>query len=88
MDQAFADTAALGLTVTAAAGDSGSSDTSTGVSALHVDFAAASPHVGACGGTSLIADPATGTIRSETVWNNGPAEVHLVDESTFVARAA
>ncbi len=26
----------------------------------------------ACGGTSLIADPATGTVRSETVWNNGP----------------
>jgi kumamolisin len=25
----------------------------------------------ACGGTTLVADPATGTVTSETVWNNG-----------------
>jgi len=72
MDQAFADATAMGVSVTAAAGDSGSSDTPTGGSAVHVDFPASSPHVLACGGTSLIADPATGSVTSETVWNNGP----------------
>ncbi|HEY7815904.1 MAG TPA: S53 family peptidase [Nakamurella sp.] len=71
MDQAFADATAMGVTVTAAAGDSGSSDTPAGGSAVHVDFPASSPHVLACGGTSLIADPA-GAVTSETVWNNGP----------------
>ncbi len=71
MDQAFADAAALGVTVTAAAGDSGSSDTPSGTG-VHVDFPAASPHVLACGGTSLVADPATGAVTSETVWNDGP----------------
>ena len=71
MDQAFADAAALGVTVTAAAGDSGSSDTPAGGNAVHVDVPASSPHVLACGGTSLIADPATGVVTSESVWNNG-----------------
>ena len=71
MDQAFADAAALGVTVTAAAGDSGSSDTKSASAAVHVDFPASSPHVLACGGTSLIADPATGAVTSESVWNNG-----------------
>jgi len=71
MDQAFADAAALGVTVTAAAGDSGSSDTPAGGNAVHVDFPASSPHVLACGGTSLLADPATGVVTSESVWNNG-----------------
>ena len=60
------------IAVTAAAGDSGSSDTPTGGGAVHIDFPAASPHVLSCGGTSLRADPATGTVSSETVWNNGP----------------
>ena len=68
MDEAFADATAMGITVTAAAGDSGSGDGSSGV---HVDFPAASPHVLACGGTNLDADPATGTVSSETVWNGG-----------------
>jgi kumamolisin len=36
-----------------------------------VDYPAASPYVLACGGTSLDADPATGAVRRETVWNNG-----------------
>ena len=68
MDQAIADAAALGITVLVAAGDNGSSD---GVNdgKPHVDFPASSPHALACGGTKLIADPATGTITSETVWN-------------------
>jgi kumamolisin len=72
MDQAFADATAMGVTVTAAAGDSGSSDDPAGGSAVHVDFPASSPHVLACGGTSLMADPATGVVASESVWNNGP----------------
>ncbi len=70
LDQAIADGAALGVTVTAAAGDNGSGD---GVSdgKPHADFPASSPHALACGGTSLRSDPATGTISSETVWNDG-----------------
>ncbi|MEZ2389566.1 protease pro-enzyme activation domain-containing protein [bacterium RCC_150] len=70
-DQAIADAAVLGVTVTAAAGDNGSAD---GVSDSrdHADFPASSPHVLACGGTRLQADPVTGTISAETVWNDGP----------------
>lgn len=67
-DAAFADAATLGITVTVACGDNGSSD---GVSDgnAHVDFPAASPHVLACGGTSLTLSGAN--ITSETVWNDG-----------------
>lgn len=68
MDQAFQAAAALGITVCAAAGDSGSSD---GVSdgKAHVDFPASSAYVLGCGGTSLTATGST--ISSEVVWNNG-----------------
>jgi len=70
-DQALADASALGVTVTAAAGDNGSADgASDGKD--HADFPASSPHALACGGTRLDADPATGIISSETVWNDGP----------------
>ena len=72
MDQAFADATAMGVTVTAAAGDSGSGDSPAGGARAHVDFPASSPHVLACGGTTLVADSVTGTISSEKVWNNGP----------------
>ncbi|MDQ6934443.1 MAG: S53 family peptidase [Actinomycetota bacterium] len=68
MDSAFADAVSLGVTVTAAAGDSGSSDGGAGV---HVDFPASSPHVLGCGGTSLRADPTAAIVTSETVWNDG-----------------
>jgi kumamolisin len=71
LDQAFVDAASLGATVTVASGDDGSSDRVAGGGA-HVDFPASSPHAVACGGTRLHADPATGTVSSETVWNNGP----------------
>jgi kumamolisin len=66
-DSAAQDAAALGVTICAAAGDSGSSD---GVNdgANHVDFPASSPHILACGGTSL--KSADGEITSETVWND------------------
>jgi kumamolisin len=59
--------AALGITITVASGDSGSSD---GVSdgSNHVDFPASSPHVLACGGTKL--ESSNGAITSETVWND------------------
>ena len=68
LDSAAQDAAALGVTICAASGDSGSSD---GVSdgANHVDFPASSPHILGCGGTSL--QSANGAIESETVWNDG-----------------
>jgi len=72
LDAAIADGAALGVTVTAAAGDNGSGD-GVGDGQPHVDFPASSPHALACGGTTLRADPATGVISSETVWNDGPS---------------
>ncbi|HXZ64896.1 MAG TPA: S53 family peptidase [Streptosporangiaceae bacterium] len=70
LDEAIADGVAIGVTVCVAAGDNGSSD---GVSdgEPHVDFPASSPHALGCGGTSLQADPSTGVITSETVWNDG-----------------
>jgi kumamolisin len=40
----------------------------------HVDYPAASAYVLGCGGTSLSADPATGAVRSEKVWNNGAGQ--------------
>jgi kumamolisin len=70
MDQAMADAGALGVTVCAASGDDGSRDNATDGQA-HVDFPASSPHVLACGGTTLQADPSSGTVRSETVWFHG-----------------
>ncbi|MGL6235244.1 MAG: S53 family peptidase [Segniliparus sp.] len=72
MNQAFADAAALGVTVTAAAGDAGSSDGSAS-GQPEADFPAASPYVLACGGTRLVADSGTGSVASETVWNAGAA---------------
>lgn len=68
LDNACQSAAALGVTITVAAGDNGSSD---GVSdgQNHVDFPASSPHVLACGGTELIASGAS--IQSESVWNDG-----------------
>jgi kumamolisin len=68
LDDACQSAAALGVTITVAAGDSGSSD---GVSdgQNHVDFPASSPHVLGCGGTTLVANGTA--ISSETVWNDG-----------------
>jgi kumamolisin len=68
MDQIAAEAALLGVTITVAAGDNGSSDGVTD-GQNHVDFPASSPHVLACGGTNLQATGAT--IHSETVWNDG-----------------
>jgi Predicted protease len=69
MDDAFADAALLGVTVLAAAGDSGSTDNET-QGAPHCDFPASSPHVLGCGGTALHLD-SSGAISSEVVWNDG-----------------
>ncbi len=70
LDNACQAAALLGVTITVACGDNGSND---GVSdgANHVDFPASSPHVLACGGTTLRASGAT--ISSETVWNETAA---------------
>ena len=56
--------AALGVTITVAAGDDGSTDGGTG---NNVDFPASSPNVLACGGTKVAGSGAT--ITSEVVWN-------------------
>ncbi|MDL9981126.1 S53 family peptidase [Microbacterium sp. ASV49] len=68
MDSAFVDAAGMGVTVTAAAGDNGSGDGAIDATA-HADFPASSPHVLACGGTTLHGSGST--ISSETVWNDG-----------------
>jgi kumamolisin len=70
LDEAIADGVALGVTITAAAGDNGSGDGATD-GRPHADFPASSPHALACGGTSLQADVATNTLTSEAVWNDG-----------------
>ena len=78
-NQALQDATTLGVTVTCAAGDSGSSDLQpddgTGTphqdGKPHVDFPASSPFALACGGTRLLGNGST--ITSETVWNQGDA---------------
>lgn len=67
-DQVAQDAALLGITITAASGDNGSSD---GVSdgKDHADFPASSPHILATGGTRVLAE--NGAISQETVWNDG-----------------
>ncbi|RDS84017.1 S53 family peptidase [Dyella psychrodurans] len=66
METALQDAAALGVTVTVAAGDNGSSDGESD-GQPHVDFPASSPYSLACGGTTL--DTSGTTIQSEVVWN-------------------
>jgi kumamolisin len=66
MESILTDAGGLGVTVTIAAGDSGSSDGATD-GKVHVDFPASAPHALACGGTTL---ELSGTaISSETVWD-------------------
>jgi kumamolisin len=66
LDDACQSAAALGITITVAAGDNGSTDGLTD-GQNHVDFPASSPHVLACGGTNL--QGSGSTITSEVVWN-------------------
>ncbi len=66
MDEACQAAAVMGVTITVACGDNGSTDGVKGT-VNHVDFPASSPHVLACGGTRLMG---SGTaITSEVVWN-------------------
>jgi kumamolisin len=66
MQSALEDAVTLGITVTVAAGDNGSSDGVTD-GQPHVDFPASSPYALACGGTKLAASASA--ITSEVVWN-------------------
>jgi kumamolisin len=66
LDAACQAAAAVGVTITVACGDNGSTDGVSGTG-NHVDFPASSPHVLACGGTTLTGS--AGTISSEVVWN-------------------
>jgi kumamolisin len=66
MEEAFTAGAALGVTVTVAAGDNGSTDGVTD-GLQHVDFPASAPHALACGGTHLALSDTTVT-APETVW--------------------
>ena len=70
LDAACQSAAALGITVLAAAGDNGSTDGVTD-GKQHVDFPASSPHVLACGGTTL--NGSGNAIASEVVWNETAA---------------
>lgn len=65
MDSTCQSAAALGISITVAAGDNGSSD---GESGNNVDFPASSPHVLGCGGTALTTT--SGQRQSEVVWND------------------
>jgi kumamolisin len=65
MDSTCQSAAALGITITVASGDSGSSDGETG---NNVDFPASSPHVLGCGGTALTVS--NSRRQSEVVWND------------------
>src|SRR5215470_10113029 len=70
-DQLFQDASDMGVTITVASGDDGSSDRVQDGRA-HVDFPASSPYVLACGGTRVMANG--DSIASETVWNNGAGQ--------------
>jgi kumamolisin len=72
MEQVLTEAAELGVTVTVAAGDGGSTDGVTEEEPLrqHVDFPASAPHALACGGTSLVTDGHA--IAKEAVWNDEP----------------
>jgi kumamolisin len=64
-DEACQSAVALGITITVASGDDGSSD---GASGNNVDFPASSPNVLACGGTELFASGSA--ISQEVVWDD------------------
>ena len=66
MEDAFREAAALGMTMGAASGDSGSgNDEHDGGS--HVNHPASSPHVLSIGGTTLVGDPAPAPLTPRSV---------------------
>src|ERR1700761_1777638 len=67
MEQILTDAGAMGVTVTVAAGDNGSTD-NVSDGQQHVHFPASAPHALACGGTSLHLSGSE--ISSEDVWND------------------
>jgi kumamolisin len=71
MEQVLTEGAAVGVTVTVAAGDNGSTDGVTD-GKQHVDFPASAPHALGCGGTSL--QISSGQVESEVVWNGMPSD--------------
>jgi len=68
MEKAFAAAKAAGIQVFVAAGDTGSSDSTSGNA---VDYPASSPNVCGCGGTRLTLD-SSGARASEVVWDDSP----------------
>jgi kumamolisin len=68
-NEAFKAASLLGVTITVASGDSGSSDGMKD-GKVHVDFPASSPFVLACGGTKLLSNGSI--LASESVWHAGP----------------
>ena len=66
LDSACQAAAMLGVTITVAAGDNGSTD-GVGDGSNYVDFPASSPHVLACGGTRITVS--NNALSSEVVWN-------------------
>ncbi|HEX5285107.1 MAG TPA: S53 family peptidase [Bryocella sp.] len=66
LNEACQAAAAVGVTITVACGDDGSTDGVSG-GGNHVDFPASSPYVLACGGTKLVASGSK--VTSEVVWN-------------------
>jgi len=68
LNDAMQTAVALGVTVCAASGDSGSAD-GLDDGADHVDFPASSPYALGCGGTRITAS--SGRITRETVWDDG-----------------
>jgi kumamolisin len=71
MEQAFVAAAAMGVSVTVAAGDNGSSDGAAD-GLQHADFPASAPHALGCGGTRL--NIVATAIAAEAVWNDGPGQ--------------
>lgn len=65
-NEAFKAASLMGVTVCAAAGDQGSSDSEKD-GKVHADFPSSSPFVLSCGGTKL--STTNGKINSETVWH-------------------
>jgi kumamolisin len=69
MNNALRDASLMGVTVTVASGDNGSTD-GAGDGQAHVDFPGSSPFALACGGTRL--EGSGSTISEEVVWDDGP----------------